>query len=158
MPSPRPNPAARPESRSLPTVIFAEGQISPHSFRKLLRSSSVAHPARNIPTRSASAGICRKIALSLSALVRRRLDGGSFPCSIMLNESPSFSTSAQDVFVPPPSTPRMRSLTVGNGLSARKRGWQGKHHGTAVSSPPRNPKRRLGRRRSLELIVPMALE
>src|SRR3954465_13770336 len=32
-------------------------------------------------------------------------------------ESASFSTSTQEVLVPPPSTPRMRSLTLGNGFN-----------------------------------------
>src|SRR2546423_14545615 len=36
---------------------------------------------------------------------------------MMRSESASFSTSTHEVLVPPPSTPRMRSLTLANGFN-----------------------------------------
>src|SRR3989440_6290670 len=47
----------------------------------------------------------------------RKFDGGNFPWSTTRRESSSCSTSTHEVLVPPPSTPRMRSLTVGNAFN-----------------------------------------
>src|SRR5436190_13807069 len=52
------------------------------------------------------------------------------------SESGSCSTSTHEVLVPPPSTPRMRSLTVGKVLTSRSACLQGKHQGAAFSRPP----------------------
>src|SRR5256714_1335340 len=47
----------------------------------------------------------------------RKFEGGNLPWSTIAKEPLSDSTRTQDVFVPPPSTPRMRSLTVANGFN-----------------------------------------
>ena len=79
IPSPCPNAAATPESRSLPVMIFACGQISAHRRETDCRSSSVAHPARKTPTRFASFGNSEKSCANDPASPSAILSGGSLP-------------------------------------------------------------------------------
>ena len=109
IPSPLPRAAARPESRSLPVTIFAFGQISAQRRASDCRSSSALQPAKKTPARVISFGSSEKIARKRSWLVRRRFDGDSLPWSRIRSSVASGSTSTHAVFVPPPSTPRMRS-------------------------------------------------
>src|SRR5438067_3259950 len=116
MPSPCSSAAAKPETRSLPVTILALGQISRQISRSAHRSSSVAQPARKTPARLISFGSSARIARRRSGAVSRKFDAGNFPCSRVVHCDPestspaTTSTSTQAVFVPPPSTPRMRSL------------------------------------------------
>src|ERR1051326_7529865 len=57
------------------------------------------------------------MARNCSGETSRKFEGGNLPWWITRRESASCSTRTQEVFVPPPSTPRMRSLTVGNAFN-----------------------------------------
>src|SRR5919107_4730328 len=57
------------------------------------------------------------MARNCSAEMSRMFEGGSLPWSMTRRESASCSTSTHEVLVPPPSTPRMRSLTLSNGFN-----------------------------------------
>ena len=111
IPSLCPKAAASPDSRSLPVMIRVCGQISAQSRESDCRSSAVLHPARKTPARSISLGSSRKIAFRRSGISKRKFEGGSFPCPITLKVASVRSTRHQAVFVPPPSTPRIRSPT-----------------------------------------------
>src|SRR5437899_529469 len=74
-----PRAAAKPESRSLPTTIFACGQISAQRRVSDCRSSSVPQPARKMPADVISFGNSLKIARNSPGVARRRFAGGNFP-------------------------------------------------------------------------------
>src|SRR5438034_5766010 len=109
MPSPCSRAAATPDSRSLPVMILAFGQISAQSRESDCRSSAVPHPARKTPARSISRGSSRKIAFRRYGDCKRKFDGGSFPWPITPKVASVRSPRHQALFVPPPSTPRILS-------------------------------------------------